>query len=216
MLKLRVLGASLIALSAGMGGAMAADFPVETPIPAPDVSYDPEPAFTWTGFYVGGLGGYEWADLDTEAGDFDSDNFLGGVFTGYNFDLGNGLVLGVEGDVTYHDQDGDNGAGFEYGTDWNGTLRGRIGYAMDRFMVYGTGGLAVANAEASFGGQSDSKTAIGWTAGGGVETAFTNNVFGRVEYRYTDLGDETFDVGGPDLDAGLTSHAVMVGVGVKF
>jgi outer membrane immunogenic protein len=216
MLKARVFGASLIALSAGIGGAYAADFPVETPPPAPDVTYNPEPAFSWTGFYVGGLVGYEWADVDTDvAGDFETDNFLGGVFTGYNFDMGNGLVLGVEGDVTYHDQSAESG-GVEFGTDWNGTLRGRIGYAMDRFMVYGTGGLAVANAEADDGVVSDSQTAVGWTAGAGVETAFTNNVFGRVEYRYTDLGSDEFSLSGGDVDADLSSHGVMVGVGVKF
>jgi outer membrane immunogenic protein len=216
MLKARIFGASLIALSAGMGSAMAADIPVETPAPAPDVSYTPEPSFSWTGFYVGGLAGYEWANIDADVpGDFDTDNFLGGVFTGYNFDVGNGLVLGVEGDVTYHDQNGGDG-GVEVGTDWNGTLRGRIGYAMDRFMIYGTGGLAVANAEASDATSSDSQTAVGWTAGAGVETAFTNNVFGRVEYRYTDLGSDSYSLDSGDVDADLTSHAVMVGVGVKF
>jgi outer membrane immunogenic protein len=216
MLKARIFGASLIALSAGMGSAMAADIPVETPAPAPDVSYTPEPSFSWTGFYVGGLAGYEWANIDADVpGDFDTDNFLGGVFTGYNFDVGNGLVLGVEADVTYHDQNGGDG-GVEVGTDWNGTLRGRIGYAMDRFMIYGTGGLAVANAEASDASSSDSQTAVGWTAGAGVETAFTNNVFGRVEYRYTDLGSDSYSLDSGDVDADLTSHAVMVGVGVKF
>lgn len=214
MLNVRVFGASLIALSAGMGGAWAADIPVETPPPVAE-AYTPEPAFTWTGFYLGGLVGYEWADIETDAGDFDSDNFLGGVFVGYNFDMGNGLVLGVEGDVTYHDQNGENDL-VEFETDWNGTLRGRIGYAVDRFMIYGTGGLAVANAELSGGGDSDSQTAVGWTAGAGVEMAVTDNVFGRVEYRYTDLSDDSYTVAGEDLDAGLTSHAVMVGVGVKF
>jgi outer membrane immunogenic protein len=216
MLKARIFGASLIALSAGTVGAMAADFPVETPPPAPDVSYTPEPDFTWTGFYIGGLAGYEWANIDTDIpGDFDTDNFLGGVFTGYNFDVGNGLVLGVEGDVTYHDQNGSDG-GVEFGTDWNGTLRGRIGYAMNRFMIYGTGGLAVANAEASDATSSEDNTAVGWTAGAGVETAFTNNVFGRIEYRYTDLGSDSYSLDSGDVDADLTSHGVMVGVGVKF
>ncbi len=215
MSRVRVFGASLIALSAGMGGALAADIPQETYTPAPEATYNPDPAFSWTGFYVGGIAGYEWADMDTDQGDFETDNFLGGVFTGYNFDLGNGVVVGLEGDVTYHDQEGSNAA-VEFGTDWNGTVRGRLGYAMDRFMVYGTGGLAVANAEASDLNSSDSKTAIGWTAGAGIETAFTNNVFGRVEYRYTDLGSESYTLDSGETDASLTSHGVMVGVGVKF
>jgi len=66
MLKARIFGASLIALSAGTVGAMAADIPLETPTPSPDVSYNPEPAFSWTGFYVGGLAGYEWSKIDTD------------------------------------------------------------------------------------------------------------------------------------------------------
>jgi outer membrane immunogenic protein len=216
MLKARVFGASLIALSAGMGGAYAADIPLETPTPGPDLSYEPEPAFSWTGFYLGGLAGYEWADMETDASDFDSDNFAGGVFTGYNFDVGNGLVVGVEGDVTYHDQEGTDSAGVDFGTDWNGTLRGRLGYAMGRFMVYGTGGLAVANAEASDATSSDSQTAVGWTAGAGVEAAVTDNVFARVEYRYTDLGSDSYSLDSGDTDAELKSHGVMVGLGFKF
>jgi outer membrane immunogenic protein len=87
---------------------------------------------------------------------------------------------------------------------------------MNRFMIYGTGGLAVANAEASDATSSEDNTAVGWTAGAGVETDFTNNVFGRIEYRYTDLGSDSYSLDSGDVDADLTSHGVMVGVGVKF
>jgi outer membrane immunogenic protein len=36
-----------------------------------------------------------------------------------------------------------------------------------------------------------SDTYVGWTVGAGLEYAFTNNLIGRIEYRYTDYGDET-------------------------
>ena len=87
---------------------------------------------------------------------------------------------------------------------------------MGRFMVYGTGGLAVANAEASNATSSDSQTAVGWTAGAGVEAAVTDNVFARVEYRYTDLGSDSYSLDSGDTDAELKSHGVMVGLGFKF
>jgi outer membrane immunogenic protein len=99
-------------------------------------------------------------------------------------------------------------------TDWNGTLRPRLGYAFDRFMPYITGGLAVGNVEASDATSSDSGTAVGWTAGAGIETALTDNVTARVEYRYTDLGSDAISLDSGDV--GVASHGVMVGLGFKF
>jgi outer membrane immunogenic protein len=211
-----MIGASLIALSVGAGSAFAADISQDTYTPPPDVTYDPAPAFTWTGLYLGALGGYDWGHADTDNGDFDADGWRGGLFTGYNFQLNNNVVVGVEGDVTYGNTEGDGGVGpTSVENDWNGTLRGRLGYAIDRFMIYGTGGLAVGNVEASIPGDSDSNTAVGWTAGAGVETAFTDNIFGRLEYRYTDLGSDSYSIGG-GTDVDFTSHGVMAGIGVKF
>jgi outer membrane immunogenic protein len=86
---------------------------------------------------------------------------------------------------------------------------------MDRFMVYGTGGVAVGQVEASEGGTSESNTAVGWTAGGGDETAFTDNVIGRVEYRYTDLGSDSYALTSP-TEVNFSSHGVLVGLGLKF
>ena len=87
-------------------------------------------------------------------------------------------------------------------------MRGRLGYAYDRYLLYGTGGVAfgdIKNAGAS-------TTRTGWTLGAGIEAALTTNVTGRVEYRYTDLGSAT--VGGATVSQ--TSSDLMVGVGFKF
>jgi outer membrane immunogenic protein len=213
MARFRFLGASLIALSAAAGPALAADISQDSYTPPPDVTYNPEPAFSWTGLYLGGLAGYGWGNVDTDTGDFDADGFLGGVYTGYNYQFPSNVVIGIEGDVTYHDQEG-SGGGVSANTDWNGTLRPRLGYAFDRFMPYITGGLAVGNVEASDATSSDSGTAVGWTAGAGVETAITDNVTARVEYRYTDLGSDAISIDSGDVD--VSSHAVMVGLGFKF
>jgi outer membrane immunogenic protein len=215
MARIRFLGASLIALSAAAGPAAAADISQDTYTPPPDVTYNPEPAFSWTGLYLGGVVGYGWGDVDTDTTSFDADGFLGGVYTGYNYQFPNNVVVGIEGDVTYHDQDGSGAGGVSANTDWNGTLRPRLGYAFDRFMPYITGGLAVGNVEASEPGDSDSGTAVGWTAGAGIETAITDNVTARVEYRYTDLGSNGASLATAG-DVDVSSHGVMVGLGFKF
>ena len=86
--------------------------------------------------------------------------------------------------------------------DWFGTVRGRIGFVpAERLLIYGTGGLAygevkthIANSEVFSNDVSrlwlgdNSYVRVGWTAGGGLEYAFTNNRTLRGEYLYVDLG----------------------------
>lgn len=216
MYRVQILLAGLIALAAGSSFASAADITQDTYTPPPAVSYEPAPAFSWSGFYAGGLAGYGWGKAKTDNGDFDADGFFGGLFAGYNVLLGNSVVAGIEADGTYGKQDGSGGSPtVSAENDWNGTLRGRLGYAIDRFMVYGTGGLAVGRVEVSDASTSDSNTAIGWTAGGGIESAITDELIGRVEYRYTDLGSDSYALGTP-TEVDLSSQDVLVGLGLKF
>ncbi|HVY19554.1 MAG TPA: outer membrane beta-barrel protein [Bauldia sp.] len=185
-----------LATAAGAGIAAAADLPNYVPPPA--AAYTPAPAYSWTGPYAGLVGGYAWGTTP---------GWEGGGFLGYNLQTNQNLVVGLEGDVTFANRDGLSN-GLAVHNNWNGTLRGRIGYAMDRFMVYGTGGLAVGGLSSS--STSESATKVGWTAGAGIEAALTDKVTGRVEYRHTDLG--AFPTGGSNV----VSDAVMVGVGFKF
>jgi outer membrane immunogenic protein len=216
MYRVQSLSAGLIALAASTGFASAADIVQDTYNPPPEVSYEPAPAFSWGGFYAGGLAGYGWGKAKTDNGDFDADGFFGGLFAGYNILLGNSVVAGIEADGTYGQQDGSGGSPtVSAENDWNGTLRGRLGYAIDRFMVYGTGGLAVGRVEVSDASTSDSNTAVGWTAGGGVESAITDKLISRVEYRYTDLGSDSYALGTP-TKVDLSSQDVLVGLGLKF
>ena len=97
------------------------------------------------------------------------------------------------------------------------SLRGRLGYAWDRVMVYGTGGVAFADASANGvvnGASFDtSRYLTGWTVGAGVDYAITNNWVGRVEYRYYDFSNEDFgDLSNVDLDF----NTVSVGISYKF
>jgi outer membrane immunogenic protein len=156
------------------------------------------------------------------------DGFTGGGQVGYNHQVDRWL-FGVEADVSYlglH-QARTTTSPFPVGlgsftatnsvtTDWLATLRPRVGYAVDRTLVYLTGGLALtemkynaaivdttgANEAASL-----TKTVAGWTAGAGVEHAFTKNWSAKVEYLYADFGKQS--VASPVL-AGQTPTAVLV------
>lgn len=146
-----------------------------------------------------------------------NDGFVGGGQVGYNYQIGN-LVIGVEADAQYADLDrrrsgtvttlsGPAVPGFigavnssQPGIDFFGTVRGRVGYAFDRVLVYGTGGFAYGDAsrnnnqcqlaDGSFAAgcsRNNNDFRTGYAAGAGVEYAFTPNIIGRIEGLYVDL-----------------------------
>lgn len=98
------------------------------------------PAFTWSGPYLGLDGGASWLNGDFSIGGAsDSQNFNGGVFggfAGYNFQFDNNFVVGVEGNLEYNWNE-EEALGADVGTDWAGAVRGRVGYAFDRALLYG-------------------------------------------------------------------------------
>lgn len=206
-MKLRLAAAALV-LSGST--ALAADLTYE---PAPVVAA-PE-VFNWTGFYVGVHGGYGWGHTQDVHNPNASGQTLtggfGGAQIGYNWQLQNNVVLGLEADVAAGNIGNDWGGAHAldpyYGEDkidWFGTVRARAGYSVDRFLPYLTGGLAWANVDHKLGCDaarapgtlgcgtafetSKSDTVWGWTVGAGVEYAITNNVTVKAEYLYTDLG----------------------------
>lgn len=198
-------------LMATASTAFAADAIIAPPTPSapPPVQY--APASDWSGFYLGAFGAYNWSTFDTDsAGDLDDDAFSGGGFAGVNFQNG-AFVYGAEADIGY--------SGIESGPASQGlfgSVRARLGYDFNPFLLYGTAGLAVTNAEVDLGGgDDDSNTHLGWTVGVGADAMITDNVFGRLEYRYTDYETKTFDVGG-GIDSGLTENSIRAGIGFKF
>jgi outer membrane immunogenic protein len=202
------------------GAAAAADLPVyEPPVaPAPVVV----PSFDWSGIYFGAHGGYSWGDVDVD-GFPDVDDFDGGLVggqLGINFQW-NMLVLGVEGDASWWMADGSEdigvGAPLDVDANWLASLRGRVGFGFDRFLVYGTGGAAWANAEASVAGLGDDEnTHFGWVAGGGAEAMLTQNISLGVEYLHYEFGDETYSIGGADVDGGGSTDVVRGRLNFKF
>ena len=199
-------------LSALPGFASAADIINPEPAPAPVAFGTPER--TWSGIYLGVLLGYTIGESDVSGGgSVDVDGIDGGVYAGYNYQTDN-WVAGVEADALLSGVEGSSG-GVNVEQTWSGSLRVRAGYSLQSFLLYGTGGLALTEVEASSGGASDSNTHLGWTLGAGIEGMITDNVTARVEYRYTDYEDKTFNLGAP-TGADLNTSTVRAGVGVKF
>jgi outer membrane immunogenic protein len=219
--------------------ASAADLPRRALPPAPV----PLPVFTWTGAYFGINAGYitSTKDVANTAGairtstgiplgnystsvPLQRDGFTGGGQVGYNhqFTPGSGFVVGVEADAAYTDLRGRNSyksnlAGtnsFRQSGDYLGTVRGRVGYAFDRTLVYATGGFAYAgqtyraslfqtDIQPNYYG-SRSRTETGYAVGGGVEYALPTDSFlnffrssavtVKGEALYYDLGTRTIPV----------------------
>lgn len=200
----------LAAAAAVMAGApvLAADLGGRSPY------YAPQPVrslFNWTGFYIGGNAGWGWGSaLGT-----DPNGYLIGLQAGYNFQYASGLLAGVETDIAITGIDGSSG-GATVDLDYLGTVRGRLGYTMDRFLVYGTGGLAYGGGEVALGGLSNSQTHFGWTIGAGVEAMIAPNVTARVEYLYADLGRETYTTVAGPARVGIDTSIVRMAMNYKF
>jgi outer membrane immunogenic protein len=189
---------------------LAGDLPVRRSTPY----YGPEVArqlFNWTGFYVGGNAGWGWGS----ALGADPSGYLIGLQAGYNFQYASGVLAGIETDIAITGLDGTSG-GVNVSLDYIGTVRGRVGYAMDRFLVYGTGGLAYGGGEVTTGGLSSSQTHLGWTLGAGVEAMIAPNITARLEYLYADLGKETYTTVGGPMRVGIDTSIVRVGMNYKF
>lgn len=164
-------------------------------------------------------------------GSIDAEGFIGGLHAGYNWQM-DSLLLGVEADGEFADLSGEtdvdlisccsNWGELKKDIDWLASLRLRAGYAADRALFYVTGGLAAGgvdmrhrNVEES-GTYSESETAWGWTLGGGLEYALTDDVSARIEYRYTDLANTELDARVRDFRFENDFHAVRAGLSWHF
>ena len=77
---------------------------------------------------------------------------------------------------------------------------------------YGAAGWTGARGHVNSPVGDDDATFSGWTVGAGLDYAFSNNIFGRVEYRYDDYGSK--DLLGVDSD--FNQNVVTLGVCFKF
>ena len=210
MLK-KILCSTLLALPlfAGASIAQAADVIVEAPpAPAPIVA---EPPGFWHGFYIGALVGYHWENVDGIPGNGNGASV--GGYIGGNYRFNNNLVIGVEGDYNAAFGGGWPDLGGEL-TQF-GTIRGRVGYAMDRWLIYAAGGVAFSTFEPAFGNSGPDVSETGWTLGGGAEYMITDHISLRGEYLYMQFDDSFEDLGAPP---GITTDVqnVRFGIGYNF
>ncbi|RUX26608.1 porin family protein [Mesorhizobium sp. M7A.F.Ca.US.011.01.1.1] len=197
-------------------------------------------AYNWSGVYVGGNIGWsqlksDWHDIDDDWGggsyDAGSDGVLLGGVVGYNHQFTNNVVLGFEADLAYTSNsksfDAPDSGRVDLTNKMNlfGTVRGRLGYAFDRFLPYVTGGLAVANFKHQWTETADPTDSwpdfggaeAGWTAGAGIEYALTDHWTAKAEYLYADFGDVTStNEDGYRMTVDRSVNTVRFGVNYKF
>ncbi len=255
MKKLLPLVAAFVSAAAA---ASAADFPVAPPVkaalPAPIL-------FSWTGCYVGVEGGGAWGQgeqiaiapvppVGTPPATFGGSTITGGLSikggiaggtVGCNIQMSNFVVSG-EADFSWTNKRGsvNDRPPFNFGSvsetreRWLDTFRGRFGYAIDRFMIYGTAGVAVAGSTVTatnpaFGSVSRSMDRTGWTAGlGGEFAVWSGGAFDvTLKVEYLHVGFETRQYANmPIVTAGgvafvardtkLTDDIVRAGLNVKW
>ena len=174
---------------------MAADLIIEEPM----VGVVEAASGNWEGVYLGAFVGGASGTFDDVDGLFDDGDSMGlsgwlvGVNAGANFYITDGIVGGIVGDIAWSDVSGSlYDDYYEYSINWQGSLRGKLGFDAGAFMPYVTGGLAFANGTLDWNGDTDSQTHIGWTVGAGFEIAATEDLSIDVLYRYSDFGDKVY------------------------
>jgi high affinity Mn2+ porin len=198
-----IVGAAIFPL--GSECASAADGPV-TPAKATAAPR----FFDWNGLYAGGHVGYARGNARTTLSDpspVGANNSFGSLFgglqIGYNYLAPSRVLLGIEADISFPNYLAADDVVASRTTattdvahqiDYFGTLRGRVGYAFDRWLVYGTGGFAWSQARflQTPGAANDQDKVLrlvtGWTVGAGVQVAIAPRWTTRVEYLYSNFG----------------------------
>jgi outer membrane immunogenic protein len=216
------LAFAVTALSIVGGSALAADLPPAPPPPRAPAAYIPVPVappYSWTGFYIGGNLGAAWnsggsiSDTfgSTFTGSGQTTKFIGGGQVGVNYEFWGGVVVGAEAMFdwlpnttnTFNATDPfGNTASATLNSRWLTTATGKLGYAWDRVLLYGKAGgawVGANNPSLTINGlgqtlSSSTTNNFGWTAGIGVEWAFSYNWSARVEYDYIGLQNQTLTV----------------------
>ena len=201
----------------------------------------------FTGPRIEGIAGYDiskaGSDVDNDLNDEDDesiDGFMYGVGLGYDFPVGDRVVLGLEAEGAFSTAetevvDGDLedlGFGAELDTGRDLYVGARAGVvASENLLLYAKGGYTNARYNMlADNGTTDLETDVdldGWRAGVGAEYAMSENTFVKLEYRYSNYNEGEFDFNDDDFfdddtgesdrfDADIDRHQVAVGVGLRF
>jgi outer membrane immunogenic protein len=236
-----VAGALVVAGALFVGGAFlvgstgqgwAADLPEPPPPPPPraPAAYMPfvAPVYNWGGLYYGINGGYgfgssQWSFPVGTTSDFNITGWTGGATIGANIQA-DAFVFGVDADFDAMAIKGSticSPVSCQTQDSWLTTVRARVGYAMDRVLIYGTAGGAFGNIQANTNGTKfQSTNKAGWVAGGGVETAFADHWTARLEYLFVDLQNGSFTTVAPAIAGSdsvkFTTSLIRAGIDYKF
>ena len=202
-MKIKFLAAAALVASLMASSALAADLPARVYKGAPPAPVA-VPSFSWTGFYLGADAG--WSHLnsvsDTALGSASNNvnGFAIGALAGYNYEFSGGFVVGAELDGTYVTGNHTNstalaGTAVRAGQEWTDRARLRLGYALDRALIYVAGGYTYADHNILFSGASAGsgpKSLNGYNLGVGVDYAVTDNWLVRLEYIHDQFGNRNF------------------------
>jgi high affinity Mn2+ porin len=220
------------------------------------------PLYNWTGFYAGGHLGYAWGDSDWSAvsaggaetlqGSFNffrpydafkgTGSYFGGLQAGYNYRLPSGVVIGVESDFSAPNTITDEKvisspavgqASISETVEMSGTVRGRLGFLHNNWLLYGTAGYAWSYERfertqlfgtpvggAAVPGSIDKANAWrnGWALGGGIEVPVASNWTASLDYLFTAFGAQTvtFSAAAQRFESDLSIQSVRLGLNYQF
>ncbi len=202
--------------------------------------------YNWSGFYGGALVGATefktdtldpgemYTDVDQDAPAYSEVEANGGLTAGYNWQLSKNFVVGIEADISSgakSSETTDDAGDAKWESEWNwlATVRARAGLAVDRTLVYVTGGVAIADAEYNVVGEEGTDEHAPWdgkltglVAGAGVEHALTENMSFKTEYLYVSMPkkDACWITGDPgacrDDEVHWDSSGSLVRVGLNW
>ena len=241
--------------------ATGAIFVAMSVIPAAAGEPGGAPAYNWTGYYVGGHLGYAWGHSDwaahtaggaTATGSLDfflpydafkgTGSYFSGFQAGYNYKMPSGVLVGVEADVSAPNtlmgsqtfsSPAIGQASYAEKVEYSGTLRGRVGYVRNNWLIYGTAGYAWSYDQfirSHLAGTPAGGTAVpntvekshawrnGWATGVGVELPVASSWTANLEYLFTAFGVQgmAFPAGAQRFDSDLTMQSVRLGLNYHF
>lgn len=224
---IRAWGAGLLLTCAGTVSSLADAFTKATS----------EAANRWTGFYLGGHVGYGTGTFGDGTQPLPSQGvffphsltgLIAGYQAGYNWQLSNNVVLGLEADVSLTsplDRPQLRPAPFNTTFDYFGTVHGRVGYAFGSLLPYVTGGLAFGGTHIDLNDAAGGplvrrgRAHLGWAVGAGVEVALRDGWSSKLEYTHLHLGAQTYglaDIPLPDVRVAPDIHTVRLGLNYKI
>lgn len=209
-------------------GTFAAPSRMQAP-PPPQLDYayqQPSAPNAWKGLYAGAhIGGTigDVATIEDEKETTDLSNWMAGGYVGLDIALGN-IVIGVEADATWSLNEGDDTAFGTYNItpnlDWLATVRGRVGYAWNQFMFYGTAGFAFTQITYDFGLDGlrldEEQTQTGFVVGGGVDIGLSSSLSLRIEALHYGFGENDFKLGDRDFKADTDLTTIRTGLTFRF